>query len=1675
MNKRIISPISIDLGAKNTGVYFAHYPADSPLDVFKDKGAKAGKVYQLDSKNYTYLMANRTAKRHQRRGFDRRQMAKRLFKLIWGKHFGLKWDEDIQQTISFLMNRRGFSFLTEEYDSDILSQFPKEAFDELPSELKIEQNDNGDYDFDSVLNEWANEGVEKVKPMFEAINREPKEIRRKLFIISKTKKLHEYCSTRVGGENIPEEGKRANLSKLARWVLENWAEKGMQGLPAIPENTIDMVEYLNKQEPETAKKILKSLPDFVEEKKIKELVWTFDAEKFDMEKEKENFYKDGVPNVKTHLHHLTFALGNMLNELESGGRHRSKYFEEVEAVLTNENHKHGYLKKFCEKLQSKEIQSKGLTVGSLHNLIGHISNLELKPLRKYFNDKKHKITKENKEGDQWSEQEIAKLFERWILSEWRVGEKDKDKAENKKGDYKKLCEQWTQFRDIQGNHQINEKQKKEPLKVVDFWVKTNPFLTIPPYQDNNNRRPPKCQSLILNAGFLKSKYPKWQSWLQELKSLQPVKDYLGDYKGKIKELKSGKGKIYFSEDKDYKGSLLKDSGRRSMVELDARVLQFILDRVKAEDPLNLNEIYSHAKKYKQSQSTDEEKKDSKKKLEKAINNSGVPENSRLPKELNTIRNYAKSKPLFEEGTFLHLVCKYYKQRQRARDGRIYIHPEYRLVKGRGYETTGRFDDENHLLTYCNHKPRQKRYQMLGDLAGLLQVSSKSLEKIAEQREGKTIDDKLFTWLNGIDRLKANCDRAANEQKERRGQLKLDIQNVFVHNKSSKVNDAPKLHNFCVRAQTLCLNIAKFIYDNSRQEEWEKELKKNPATAVYLLAQINNIVFKERNGNANTCAVCSTDNAHRMQMVLTMDGQGTTAKAQRLPAIPTRIIDGAVKRIARIVGSAIANDKWQKIKGELETNNKVCVPIITESNRFEFEPDLKTLKGRRLTDKDKKHQQSDLLTDKEERIKSANQDTCPYTGTKLDGQGQIDHIIPRSSKWGTLNDETNLIYASVKGNNDKGKFEYSLKNLKEKYKQSVFGTTDDGKIQEWIIKQIGDGSGEKFRFGKYHSFINLEPEHQTAFRHALFLVGNPLRDKVINTINNKNRALVNGTQRYFAEVLANTLYKKAKHIGREGLLSFDYYGVEAQFSTRGDGISDLRKLYEEDNPEIAVYAKSRDIKQQAYSHLLDAQLAFVIVADAHRKEGGLKLQIDNKIRKEPYDVETGEIYDGMLKYIQVPDDEFETHELSRKTPSEIFSAHRSFTRDTFYADHYVPVLLKCEDNSVIVKVGFNWQDSVELKTDTRAKHSKVLENLIHILPLCNETQELVGKQYANLNDLFAGMQTIQYFVEQLQTNTYCYLTINKIKLHEYWKEHYNTKTGKQFQGNAFVYKTLGYKTEKVAITKPEDLSDVLNNPQKNFILTVDNQSITLPVQKQWQTCFDRWNEQENQGLSFSRFLRFYFKPHTSGAHQKTRKVFSLPVLTGQGKLMLRRKSWSGGYIYQIMNDSDSRKTDNKPNVPIRKEDGSLGIKLAQWAESSNFVKLSHDEYELGETINPIVWYMVDKDKYTLPDEIEQLWYRIDDSTAPSIAIKLARDGYKIENAEFMEEKICQHGFRKQEAKKATKTRPEQPEKSPQDIRDEFFQEKIRPKKQGAIVFYKGKQYNTEMKKAFRTVQLVDSLK
>ena len=1688
----IISPLSIDLGAKNTGVYFAHYPADYSLDsVNSSDFKKSGKVYQLEKDKYTLLMAKRTAARHQRRGYDRRQMVKRLFKLIWEKHFKLPWDKDTQQTISFLLNRRGFTFLQEEYDTEILSRFPEAAYKKLPEELQKDIKNNerdGEYDFSSTLEQWIQEdnAQEILKQKLKAINRKPQQIKNKLFVTKRTNKLKEYCNKRATGEKIEEEKQKDKtaelLSELPKWVLDEWTAKSVKNLPDsnkdnkyFKNNKVDIVTYLNEKTPDTAEGILKSLQIYKAEDRhsperwnSKNSIWNFNSEKFNMDDAKEKGYFDHpdeseneqIIYLKTHLHHLAYAIYKTHTELESGGRHRSKYFTEVESVLKNEykfqnigtihktNHDyksshsresgkpnitiHGYLKRFLKQLHTgkfklksyikpeikKEWQPFEIEPKALAHLICHLSNLELKPLRKYFNDKRHQKT------DDWDEASLAKIFENWILNEWRVDpEKNKKKANGKRGGYQKLKDDWKKALPVKKSSTIQRWntlkanwKEKHLGKLINFWLNTDPFLTIPPYQNNNNRRPPKCQSLVLNPQFLSKKYTQWQKWLNELKKIDCAKDYISKYENELKDLQSG-GKQNF----DYTASssslsrhsrtsgnpdntkktysyfydTSKEQGKsryqRDTEYLKTRTLQFILDRVKDTDPLKLNEIYSHAKKYRQCQSTKQEKGKAKVKLEKSL------KNSKLPDTLKTQRNYT-SDDLFKEGTFLHLVCKYYQQRQKAKDGRLFIHPRYRYIKGRGYENTGHFDDKNLLLTYCNYKPRQKRYQMLNDLAALLQVPSKKyIESISDKYHSQTninsqdkINQKLDNWLNNITGLKRQCEQAAKEQKNRRGQLKLDIQSIYgliYYNQNnnlsdnkknqgekeiktllqerSQINDALKLYNLCERAKKQCQNFTQSLYDTFQQAKWKKELENNPARAIYLLAQINNLVFKERSGNSNTCVVCSADNAQRMQT----EDESNTAKAQRLPAISTRIIDGAMMRIARIVGGAIANDKWKDILPELKVGKKVCVPVITESNRFEFEPSREDLvKTQRVIQKkkrvEKNKEDSKAFEDKVTRIKNQNKDDiCPYPygKGKISGTGEIDHIIPRRSQWGVLNDEANLIWTSVEGNQHKTNKEVSLSDLSDKYKKSLFpGKNSDNEIKKWIIDQIGDGSDEKFKFGPYRSFINLTPDQQKAFRHALFLVGEPIRNKVIDAISNRTRAFVNGTQRYFAEVLANNLYKKlldynAKHknkaIDTKNLI-FDYFGVEALSNSRGDGVYDLRKFYEEaDHPIFKNHKKESGKLQKPYSHLIDAQLAFCIAADAHKKEGGFKLNTHN-LKLYPFSKKTGEVHeDNFFNKIHISDNTCEKKKLNRKNlnSKDLNFSHYSIFNSNSGAWHFLKLIEITEAGQPPQYLkGFlhlstlknclkekNWIESFNTNYCNKNKNLKYAE-------LLNKTErEYLPKLYQKGDEKYQfGYLRKNIDIDNKRFTVSLYY-IDKTKASDFLIKNFHTKSKPSTwkEKDCKILDTLSklwYHTKRKNITEEKDLSFKVKN------LTINN-LLEPSLFKAWTNLK---NDRKNNNTSFQEFLikRFLYKEKTgykikkytgSQHHIKSRKKFSLPVsATGQGWFLVKRGTWNqtkgNNFTYQCLSE------DNKFSKFSKHHTTNVDILVSQYRQKNIFL-------------------------------------------------------------------------------------------------------------------------------------------
>ena len=461
--------------------------------------------------------------------------------------------------------------------------------------------------------------------------------------------------------------------------------------------------------------------------------------------------------------------------------------------------------------------------------------------------------------------------------------------------------------------------------------------------------------MLLNGGYLDEHYSEWQDWLKLLTLDAKYKDLDAKYKEKLQDLLSGKAqRKNKGQRKNHDGRLISDDS------IQLRQLQFILDTAKKQDKYKLNQIWSVHHKLQQlskDSSNVEEKQEWQCKLEK------VKEASKLPNELKQNLDFET------QGSFGHFINKYYQTRRKARDGRYFLHQEKKE----------QWITEDKLLILCTHKPRQKKHQWKIDLAAVLGVNVNTLKiKI-----GKQEPEDYFKEITGFT---SNCEKAANAQKEHRGELKTKIYQELLNKPKGKL---AKLANKCneLKIKLIKADIDGLLADKQSQENDQK------ISLVFKFAQINNIVFKERSGFSKTCPVCSTDNGFRMQE----DGKGI-AKASRLPALSIRLIDGLVMRICDAVSRQVANTCWDSIKDDLDNGNKVNIPLIFEQNRFEFEPSLAEIKKKQV--KDLKDDRDSEFDKKEKRLKGSAQGVCAYKGTSL-GNGEIDHIIPKHQNMARL--------------------------------------------------------------------------------------------------------------------------------------------------------------------------------------------------------------------------------------------------------------------------------------------------------------------------------------------------------------------------------------------------------------------------------------------------------------------------------------------------------------------------------------------------------------------------------------------------------------------------------------------------------------------------------------------------
>ena len=1439
------------------------------------------------------------------------------------------------------------------------------------------------------ITKWIDETIvsdpETIKEIHRLLEKENKQVKKQVkkeFVYYDfLKKLKEFCSQ--GGSNqSAKKGKKDD--SINKWLIDRAKEEGVR----LPEHLLDILEagaqlhwsittldkkptepkridfqkYLNKLSEPDKKKLSESIPGNVEEKlnEFNSSIWDFNPGSFDIKKFELFDTEEKKPDDKTLLHHLCFAFRKINDEIVSGGRHRKKFFEEIKHDLEGmKDHTHNYLKNFAEAIEGHG----GLDHSKLSYLICHISNFELKPLRAYFSYRLPDNEPAHKGGDKWDMEKLTKIASRWFLKHWHVSE-SRDSKE-KLDDYHSLRKKW------------KEHPKKED--IVDFWLQTDPILTIPPYQSMTNRRPLKCQSLILNEGYLNEHYKDWEEWLSLLKSGKTdiSKKDIEDYEAEIRKIKSGK-----------RLPLLSDKQMR------LRLLQFILDASKKGDEYKLNEIWSIYHGLQQRRRDSKEEGDMEQELAECIQ----IQESRLPDKLKASLGFQKFQ---EQGSFGHFLNKYYKTRRQARDGRYFLHQK----KKRKWIA----DKNKKLMRVCTHKPRQKRHQMGLDLANIFQISSDRLKELT----GSLKEGDIEKWLDSFKGkgLRTRCKKAADLQKEHRGDLKNKL--GYAQYKSKELKKGNKKYEGKISTEDknlvkendackkLAKELAKKIWPEESDEKQEEKAEK--FNGIFSFAQIQNIAFEDRSGFSNTCPVCSMDNNQRMQML--SDGQAV--RASRLPALNIRLIDGAVMRHCAVLARHIAQTVWKwGVETALKNNEEISVPLILEQNRFSFEPELAQLKGKSKEMKDDRDKE---FSEKEERIKKSAQGICAYSGESLSDM-EIDHIIPRASKYGTLNDEANLICVNKAPNQKKGKQEYTLANLDKHYKIKIFNTDNDEKIKNIIQKELV-GDNDMFIFGRYLSFINLNEAQQKAFRHALFLEWNdPLRQKVIQAINNLNRALVNGTQRYMAQCIADELWRKAGHIEKESKLNFDYF--EYASNTRNNkSIHTLRKFYEglrvplsEGGEAIGDYKKKEGKKQEKYSHLIDAQMAFLMAAEEHKDEGsmGIAFAGDESIMG----IHDQDQADNYFTESNVSPKDFEYVELVRKSITGRYFAHRSFHRDTFYVERYLPLWIGKKNKEIIIRAGFDWKGGMELKLK-KGNISVVFEALRFAKH--PEIAELAVKDIESLYDALQKRND--------QANGHFCITWDKQKIQRYFIDEFSSKQiadGKEWgELIGFLRDELSYLTEKKRIEKPKDIEETLKEKEKNFLI---RKQVTFPAKSDWQRLEKAWEAWEGKGKpeddEFKEFLRSHFLGKDEQKvfrHQKVRKVFSLPVLTTQGAFLQRRRTWHNNEILQISADSDSRKDGNKFSKFVLTKEGLketvhgpfISGDMFKLKEKKNLVFRDYKD------VDPEEWFTVPESELPGDIGIQSLAYRLPNVTFPRIKIQLA-DDY---SAEKHQEEILKNSLTK----------------------------------------------------------------
>lgn len=1085
------------------------------------------------------------------------------------------------------------------------------------------------------------------------------------------------------------------------------------------------------------------------------------SSKRDVKKAVKAFFGEERPEVVEAHSQILEAMAKARDSLSLGARHRREYLQNIKTELDRDSR----LEALRKQLDSTELL----------NLVGNISNLQWKPLHWYFDDKKMAGGR-----DYFDDARLLRVLVRWL-------------------------ENWRPQNEVEKQ---NRKAHLEALKRMTAlqWLKeTDPATTIPPYEDQNNRRPPKDQTLWLNPDAMTRKYgtnpasglPNWQLWTRNLRKAGRNRgwdDQVADIVGRC-ERKSRRGRMQENRT-DYE---------------DALFLMRLLDRSRAHDPYAL----------------------------RALAKGDVSTGLETCKE-----HLARDLGAQHLSGFLNLCRDYYAEIQRARSGL--------------WST----DPDNLLEAADLNPPRKSRilHVLVGQILGE-HFSERDLKTFVEQcwlaREGRstvrsraeTVEKTRKKYGNSFDRLLKRAQyQASTGQKLNK---KSDEAAILA---AADAADA---------AEQACERIARYLdHDDDKKQRYNN---------CFSIAQLYTLLETDRKGYSRTTLAVHKENSWRMEMIPCADSSETAARCSRLSADSVRPFDGVLRRIIERQAMEIARLKVDQIKAAMKGRDEpLSIPVLIEDNRFEFTQGLHEVKKNRTKASEltkRIDEETGEWADKFTRIRQDSRGICAYTGDSLDERnGELDHILPQSfsrTRSGTVfNSEANLIWVSRRGNQLKKDKRYRLTDLSPRYLEAHFGTADTERISESIESTLKGLPENK-------PFDACSEAERKALRHALFLEDNSAAFSLATQrLATRMKSHVNGTQAWFARTLIRMLTARLE---QERLTNIDFSVHRIPADQVG--------LYRQQLAMAAPELKKENI-QSAYSHVVDAFSTCVTGLQNHEPAGT-----------------SGVLAEDTEWALRALPSSLQIHQLERLKPysdKKDQSGIRIF-KDGIYAEHFLPLWWNAEGVwagfSVSRKDGGEPPASVKVEGRNPESLLRVLEPVLEAplpdkapegMPRCFQVDktkaisvlhsgELDGKSAPD--DLLAALHILYYTTQQRKVKQRL-LDSGETKL----------------------------KKEADVLKEQPDFSVSVKGGwpgrARNKEWKVEGK-LRHPVYRDWKRVLDYARSQVNATGELPDWQQLgeqLFRPGSNRAHRKSRREFSLPIVTGAFRRLShsqKHPGWSGG--------------------------------------------------------------------------------------------------------------------------------------------------------------------------------------